>query len=144
MSSLPRILLVDDDQTTSFLHQRLLRRLEVAQQLVIVTNGAQALDYLVSLNGEANDPYPTLILLDLRMPIMDGWAFLEVYHQLPYPKRQALVIVVAVPALSVDDLGRLQELPVASVIYKPLTAEKVEQILSLLPAPSLAAKDLAR
>lgn len=135
---LSHILLVEDDQTTSFLHQRLLRRLEVARQLIPVHNGAQALDYLASLNGEADHPYPTLILLDLRMPILDGWAFLDVYRQLPYPHRQAPVIVLAVPVLSVAELERLQELPVVGVLYKPLTAEKVEQLLRLLPEPSAA------
>lgn len=138
MSTLPRILLVEDDPTTSFLHQRLLRRLEVAQQLVAVTNGAQALAYLASLTGEADDRYPTLILLDLRMPVLDGWSFLEGYHQLPYPRRQAPVIVLAIAALSVAEVERLQALSVAGVFYKPLTAEKVDQLLRLLAGPSSA------
>lgn len=141
MSTLPRILLVEDDQTTSFLHQRLLRRLEVAKQMVLVTNGAQALDYLASLNEEADDLYPTLILLDLRMPVLDGWAFLEMYRQLPYPKRQAPVIVLAVPVLSVAELERLQELPVTGVLYKPLTAEKVKQLLRLLLGSSTSIRE---
>ncbi len=72
MTTLPSVLLVDDDRTTNFLHERLLRRLEVAKQLVAVTNGVQALAYLTSLEGEAEQPYPALILLDLRMSVLDG------------------------------------------------------------------------
>jgi CheY-like chemotaxis protein len=46
MSPLASILLVDNDQTATFLHQRMLRRLQVAEQLVAVANGAEALGYL--------------------------------------------------------------------------------------------------
>jgi CheY-like chemotaxis protein len=130
MTTLPSVLLVDDDRTTNFLHERLLRRLALAEQLVAVTNGAQALAYLASLEGEgeAEQPYPALILLDLRMSVLDGWGFLTAYRQLPLRQQQAPVIVLAVPLLRVAELEDLQRLPVASVLYKPLTAEKVDQI----------------
>ena len=134
MSPLPRILLVEDDLVASFLHQRLLQRLDVAEELVAVANGAQALDYLTSLKEEGENPCPTLILLDLHMPILDGWTFLEIYGQLPFLQRQAPVVVLAVSMLSIADLERLQELPVAALLYKPLTAEKVKQLLRLIPA----------
>lgn len=134
MSPLPRILLVEDDLIASFLHQRLLQRLNVAEHLVAVTNGAQALDYLASFKEQVENSCPTLILLDLHLPILDGWAFLEIYRQLPFLQRQAPVVVLAVSTLSIADLERLQELPVAAFLYKPLTAEKVEQLLRLIPA----------
>jgi CheY-like chemotaxis protein len=80
MPPLLRILLVDSDRTATFLHERVLRRLAVAEQIVAVPNGAQALAFLASRTGEAEAPYPTLILLALQMPIMDGWAFLKAYR----------------------------------------------------------------
>ncbi|MDF7815067.1 response regulator [Hymenobacter sp. YC55] len=106
MRVLSCILLVDDNKTTNFLHQRLPGRLAVAQQLVVVTNGRQALDYLTSHKGEAQHPSPTLILLDLRMPVLDGWAFLEAYRQLPWAQRQAPVFVLALPTLSIAEIER--------------------------------------
>jgi CheY-like chemotaxis protein len=144
MTTLPSVLLVDDDRTTNFLHERLLRRLAVAEQLVAVTNGAQALAYFTSLEGAAEQPYPALILLDLRMAVLDGWDFLTAYRQLPLRQRQAPVIVLAVPLLSVAELEVLQRLPVASVLYKPLTTEKVEQMLALLPVPDLPISEKER
>jgi CheY-like chemotaxis protein len=130
MPPLLRILLVDSDRTATFLHERVLQRLAIAEQIVAVPNEAQA--YLASFTGEAEAPYPTLILLALRMPIMDGWAFLKAYRQ-----RQAPVVVLTVPGLSVADLERLQQLPIAGVSYRPLTPEKVKQFLPLLPLPYL-------
>ncbi|MGI4821128.1 MAG: response regulator [Janthinobacterium lividum] len=137
MTTLPSVLLVDDDRTTNFLHERLLRRLAVAEQIVAVTNGVQALAYLASLAGKAEQPYPSLILLDLRMSVLDGWGFLTAYQQLPLHQRQAPVIVLAVPLHRVAELEDLQRLPVTSVFYKPLTTEKVKQMLALLPVPDL-------
>ncbi|MGI4874355.1 MAG: response regulator [Janthinobacterium lividum] len=138
MTTHPSVLLVDDDRTTNFLHERLLRRLKVAKQVVTTTNGVQALAYLASLGGEAEKPCPSLILLDLRMSVLDGWGFLAAYRRLPFHQRQAPVIVLVVPPLRVAELEDLQRLPVASVLYKPLTTEKVEQILALLPIPDPA------
>ncbi|MGI4874307.1 MAG: response regulator [Janthinobacterium lividum] len=140
MSPLLRILLVDDDETTNFLNQRVLRRLEVAPQLVAGGNGAEALDYLTSLAKASEDSSPTLILLDLQMPVLDGWTFLEAYRRLPFAQRQApvAIVVLTVTEPSVADLERLQHLPIAAVLYKPLTQEKAEQLLSLFPLPCFA------
>jgi CheY-like chemotaxis protein len=131
------VLLIDDDRTTNFLHERLLRRLAVAERIVAVTNGVQALAYLASLDGGVEQPYPSLILLDLRTSVLDGWGFLAAYCQLPPRQRQAPVMVLAVPPLRVAELEALQQLPIASVLYKPLTAEKVERMQALVPAPDL-------
>jgi CheY-like chemotaxis protein len=142
MNPFAQVLLVEDNQTTTFLHQRLLRRLGVAQQVVAVADGSQALVYLASCDAAAGNPYPTLILLDLRMPLLDGWGFLAAYRQLPLPQQQAPVIVLTVPVLSITDLQRLQPLVVAGILYKPLTAEKVEQMLAILgPTSPTSSKD---
>jgi CheY-like chemotaxis protein len=132
MNPFAHVLLVEDNQTTTFLHKRLLRRLGVAQQVVAVENGSQALAYLASCDAAAKNPYPTLILLDLRMPLLDGWGFLAAYRQLPSSQRQAPVIVLTVSVLMAIELQRLQALLVAGIMYKPLTAEKVEQMLAIL------------
>ncbi|MGI4734441.1 MAG: response regulator [Janthinobacterium lividum] len=129
MNTLHSVLLVDDDKTTNYLHELLLRRLEVTMRVVAVTNGVQALDYLACLAEEADNLYPSLILLDLRMPVLDGWGFLAAYRQLPLPQRLSPVIVLTVTPLRVAELDALQQLSVAGLIYKPLTAEQVEQII---------------
>ena len=72
MSSLLRVLLVDDDQTTNFLNKLLLTRLGVAEQVLTALNGEEALRMLAQQCAEPA-ACPQLILLDMNMPIIDGW-----------------------------------------------------------------------
>jgi CheY-like chemotaxis protein len=62
------ILLVDDDETTNHVNKRLLTRLNVAQEIKVVANGQEAIDYLRH-GGKADHPTPDLIFLDIKMPV---------------------------------------------------------------------------
>ena len=124
MDKLPSILLVDNDSTTNFLNELLLKSLGVADQLVIAQNGREALSALDQAN-------PSLILLDVNMPVMNGIEFLEAYVKLPQAQRQAIVVVMLTTSLHSRDLERVQELPIAGLVNKPLTKEKVDTILQM-------------
>ena len=127
MPKLSCVLLVDDDATTNFLNKLLLESLEVAEQLLVVENGAEALALLLQVCLPEATGCPALILLDINMPIMNGVAFLEAYQQLPLP--QPPVIVVLTTSMNAPELARLQQLPIAGVLSKPLTREKVAGLL---------------
>jgi CheY-like chemotaxis protein len=71
------------------------------------------------------------VLLDVKMPGMDGMAFVEAYQQLPADRQQAVVIVLHTTSLSSVDLGRLESLPIAGLVSKPLTKDKLDTILQL-------------
>ncbi len=122
MQKLPCVLLVDDDPTTNFLHEHLLLSLGVTDCCIVAENGADALDRL----AEADAPPPALVLLDVHMPVMDGVEFLEAYVQPP-----ALLPVIVIVSSSVHpyDQSRLATLPVDNWVSKPLTREKVNDIL---------------
>ena len=80
MAALSCILLVDDDNTTNFLNQALLRRMAVSDAVLVAGNGQQALDLLaVHCEQPASPTCPALILLDMKMPIMNGFEFLQAY-----------------------------------------------------------------
>lgn len=119
MQKLASVLLVDDDATTTFLHQRLLHQLGVTDHVLVAKNGEQALTLLA-------DTCPALVLLDLSMPVMRGIDFLEAYQ--PTPPTPPLVIVL-LTSLPVSDRARLLALPVADVVEKPLTQEKLTMLL---------------
>lgn len=127
MEKLSSILLVDDDSTNNFLNELLLKSLGVTDQLLVAENGTQALDLLVQ--HAPNEP--ALILLDVNMPGMNGIQFLEAYQDLPAAQRMATVIIMLTTTMDARDLSRLDELSIAGLVSKPLTKEKVDNILQL-------------
>ncbi|UOG74705.1 response regulator [Hymenobacter tibetensis] len=129
MQKLSCALLVDDDKTTNYLNQMLLKRLDVAEKLLVALNGQEALNLLKIHCHEATEACPMLIFLDVKMPVMNGFEFLEIYAELPLAQKQAIVIVVLTTSLHPQDVGRLEKLHIAGFINKPLTKEKIDDIL---------------
>jgi CheY-like chemotaxis protein len=128
MEKLSSILLVDDDSTNNFLNELLLKNLDVTERVLVAESGAQALSML----EQAPDPNePSLILLDVNMPGLNGIQFLEAYQHLPQGQQQATVIIMLTTTMDARDLVRLDELQIAGLVSKPLTKEKIDSILQL-------------
>ncbi|ALW86899.1 hypothetical protein AUC43_18535 [Hymenobacter sedentarius] len=131
MIKLSSVLLVDDDPLTNDLNERLLQQLGVADRYLAATDGVDALAALEDLAAEAQPSSPVLVLLDVKMPGMDGMAFVEAYQRLPVARQQAVVIVMHTASMNSVDLGRIESLPIAGLVSKPLTKEKLDTILKL-------------
>lgn len=122
---------MDDDATTNYLNESLLRSLSVTDQCIIARDGIEALALLENQCVAPTTSCPALILLDVNMPVMNGMEFLEAYQRLPQEHRDAIIIVVLTTSMNSTDLARLDELPIAGLASKPLTKEKVNTILQL-------------
>ena len=127
MRKISSILLVDDDETTNFVNQMLLEDMEATDQILTATNGEEALALIKQQC--ANGSCPTLVLLDINMPVMNGFEFLAAYDQLEIASKQSVVVVMLTTSLNPDDLNRLDGLPSQGFLNKPLTAEMVEQVI---------------
>jgi CheY-like chemotaxis protein len=129
MQKLTCALLVDDDQTTNYLNQLLLKRLSVTDKILVALNGQEALDLLLIHCQQATPDCPALILLDVKMPVMDGFAFLEAYNRLPLAEKNAIIIVMLTTSLHPQDVDRMQKLNIAGFLNKPLTENKINDVL---------------
>lgn len=129
MAAISCTLLVDDDSTTNFLNQALLRRLAITDKVLVALNGQEALDLLHTHCEQPTSPTcPALILLDMKMPLMNGFEFLQAYAQQPRP-HPSVVIIMLTTSLNPVDVARMQGLPIAGYLTKPLTTEKLNQIV---------------
>lgn len=126
-------MLVDDDDTTNYLNHRLLTKLNAAHQIQIVTDGEQAMEYLTHACKKANHithPCPDLILMDIKMPVMDGFEFLEMYQQVDLALKNNIVILMLTSSASFYDLERLKKYAAVKKHYsKALTEADVKEIL---------------
>lgn len=95
------ILLVDDDKVDAMAVRRSFRQLKIANPIIEAHNGIEALDRLRGENGCERVPRPCLVLLDLNMPRMGGFEFLEELRNDP-ALRRTLVFVMTTSAAEVD------------------------------------------
>ncbi|OAV44604.1 response regulator [Lewinella sp. 4G2] len=130
MVQLPSILLIDDNQATNFLHARVLRKSGRVGHVHVCTGGEDAISYLTSPGVSADYPKPDLIFLDINMPGMSGWEFLEAYRQLPEQQRGGIVIVMLTTSLNPDDQRRAESIEeINGFQQKPLTVAELNRIL---------------
>ncbi len=105
MTSDAMILLVEDDYLLRALHQRMLENCANGVPVQTATDGLEALE---ALRRRRNAP--TLVLLDLNMPNMDGLAFLDAYLALPFAERSQTQIIVLSATLVPQEKQRVQAL----------------------------------
>ena len=124
------ILLVDDDDATNFINRKIIERVGIAEHIEIKLNGKEAIDYIIKSDDNKKDsPVPSLILLDINMPIMDGWGFLERYSALENHKKKQIILVMLSTSLNPEDKRRAEAIPeISDYVYKPLTAEVIHDV----------------
>ena len=121
------ILLVDDNTDDNIFHQIILKKMDIVNRIDIVLNGLEALVYL----KKENQMPPELILLDINMPKMNGWEFLEQYKHLDARQKARVVIMILTTSANPDDLKKAKEIKeVTGFETKPLTEEIMTEILN--------------
>ncbi len=126
---LEKILLVDDDEVTNLLHQRRISRCGFAKSIDTATDGQAALDYL-RLCAEKNEKPPDLVLLDINMPRMNGFEFLNAFEALP-PEvtKQQHIVMVSTSNLKQDKARAELDRNVRGYETKPLMDDDLERIV---------------
>lgn len=121
------VLLVDDDSITNFINARLIKKLDITEDIRISMNGQEALSYIHEASLSRN--CPELIFLDINMPVMNGIEFLQSYSKGSYCKKKPIIIILS-SSSNRKDVEELNKYPsVCGFIDKPLTTEKVKSIL---------------
>ena len=125
-----KVLVIDDSETDRYVAKRMLQKYNFADEIVAQESATKALLYLQTLENTPDD-LPQFIFLDIRMPEMDGFGFLEEFKKLSDTTKSKCTIVMLSTSLDTEDFKKASTNPfVNRFINKPLDKEKME-ILSL-------------
>lgn len=122
------ILLVDDDETSTFLSEMVLKDMDIAQQITIVNKSKEALEFVLHhcRDNDKDEKCPQLIFLDINMPVMNGFEFLEALKR---QKKDTLPVIMLTSSNDLTDLEKAREFNLKGFINKPLTEEKLISVL---------------
>lgn len=122
-----KVLVVDDDEIIVFLHNMIMQDNGMASDSLSFQNGKEAFDYL---NSENNLNQTCLVLLDINMPVMNGWQLLDNIQSAPYAKNIHVVMVTS--SIDTEDREKASQYPqVIAYFEKPLNNKSLKQLKEL-------------
>jgi CheY-like chemotaxis protein len=127
------ILLVDDNPADNYYHKYIITDAAICNRIEAVFSGDEALAYLIK-SGEPGQeeafPKPDIIFLDINMPRMNGFEFLEEFVKLDEELKSKLVVIMLTTSLNPEDRNRAMKIEeVKEFQNKPLSVEVLEEIL---------------
>jgi CheY-like chemotaxis protein len=131
VKKIPCTLLVDDDPVSCYINSAMLSLSGLSHHVHAVNNGADALDFIEE--NCANDPVspdcPNIVLLDLNMPVMDGFQFLEAFEASSSNRKSKIGVVILTSSNDPKDIEKIKNYNVLGYLNKPLSPEKLQSVL---------------
>lgn len=132
MKALKNIYIIDDDHMYTYLLSRQIGLTGYKEAISIFKHGMEALSHLSAIKS-STELLPDLILLDLNMPVMDGWQFLDAYSRLNLVKDISIYILSS--SIDTADHQRAAQYKVVkSFLTKPITKTNLQEIFCRFPA----------
>jgi CheY-like chemotaxis protein len=129
-----RVVLIDDNRASNFLHQCLLEELLLTDEIVVLQNGLQALDFFTNqckTNAE-RESGQDLILLDVNMPVMNGWELLAILASTDHDYLRQNAVVMLTSYAHEQDAARAKSLTAKGYLEKPLDEQKMSELLQTI------------
>nr|MBI1230065.1 response regulator [Cytophagales bacterium] len=129
MERVKKLILVDDDEVFVYLTKKALKQVDFIDLYSEFGNGLDALTYLRQHQGQLNK-LPDILFLDLSMPIMDGWQFLNEYSKIGPFMGKKIHIYICSSSISPEDIAHAKTLnEVSDFIIKPIYKDKLIELM---------------
>ncbi len=130
---LDTILFIDDDPITLMLCKMVITKASFSKEIATAKNGEEALRYFDMLKQINSGPelkkQPQLIFLDLNMPVMGGWEFLESFSTADYSDYNSIKVIILSSTIDPEDLEKSKKYPmIIDFLSKPISKEMLEYI----------------
>ena len=127
-----RACIIDDDPIFIYGIKRIMNEIDFCDEIIVYANGESALNELGSLAQEGKK-LPDVILLDLNMPVMDGWVFLDDFVKIPNHNQDHLSLYILSSSINPGDIEKAKNYPIVdNFISKPVTISDLKHILKEL------------
>lgn len=124
------IMAVDDDPITLMLFKKVVQKASFAGKIINAINGEEAIAYFNTINNE--ETKPQLIFLDLNMPVMGGWEFLDLFNNSKYYYLNNTKIIILTSTIDPEDIKKSKTYPnVIEFISKPITVEMLDYLKTI-------------
>ena len=128
MKKLLKMSIVDDDRIYIFGLSKLVEMNDFCQELQVFNNGKEALDNFLQ-DIEAGNELPEVILLDINMPVMDGWEFLDEYVKVKHKIKNKVKIYMVSSSVNLSDIDRAKTYDdIVDYVIKPIKSSDLQKI----------------
>ncbi|MGL2966980.1 response regulator [Flavobacterium sp. XGLA_31] len=132
MTAPNNIMLIDDDEIFTFIIKKIIDETKLSGQINIFNNGQAAIDFLKEA-AEKTSLLPEIIFLDLSMPVLDGWGFLDEYIHLKSKFAKKMTLYIISTSVSPMDFEKAKNYSdVTDFIVKPMAKERFIEIIKEL------------
>lgn len=122
------VLIVDDDQVNNFVLKNVIERSFANSKVEIKINGKEGLNYLHKLDSEGK-PFPKILLIDIYMPVLNGFEFLDAYEKYFQDKYDSVIFMISSSLSKEDQVKANGYKSVKGYITKPLINNNIEFIV---------------
>ncbi|WP_026808659.1 response regulator [Arenibacter latericius] len=130
MSKIENSCIIDDDPISVYGIKRTMKKVDFSKTVVVYNNGQDAINGVKAM-VEAGEKIPSVIFLDLNMPVMDGWEFLEDFMKIPNANTDNVTIFVISSSVNPEDIIRAKSYEIVNnYIVKPVESNDLIQLLT--------------
>lgn len=133
MGKIESCCIIDDDPIFIYGTKRIMKEIEFCENIIVFNNGQEALDGIMEISQSAMK-IPQVIFLDLNMPIMNGWEFLDEFIKIPNSNLEKTIVYIISSSVDPRDLEKVKDYKqrVNNYILKPITPNDLESVLGAL------------
>ncbi len=124
--------IIDDDDIYINLIKRVIETKKLCENLIVFKNGKQSIDYFEALlQNLEEDKIPDIIFIDLNMPVMDGWEFIEQFTKIKTKFNKLITLYIVSSSINPVDIDRAKSLNnIEGYLVKPIIIHELENIFN--------------
>ncbi|MBK0383310.1 response regulator [Pedobacter sp. SD-b] len=122
--------IIDDDEVYIYAIRRLIKIQNLCDEILVFTDGQQAVDYL-SEHKDDISRLPDVIMIDVNMPILDGWGFIDEFQKMNITETKPMKLFMISSSIDSRDVKKAKEIAIIEkYIFKPITFEELKEVFS--------------